>query len=330
MGTILVSGITLLGVAVANLDKFSHKTPAPTINRLQIDNNVAAAKEFIEKDRREALNAQRILLQKGKTPLVATAIRGFELFLAGNQDRQEQFNKEMDRMNVGLSTGNLEVIETSRRRLTAIAVEEASNLEDSIIKVDPSITKPATDSKTVDFKDESDLYRLVKRKPTLELKNILPINQDRTIPFSAKTNAVVAPDLLDKNARPLTHSLNLVLDSSSGDTARRQGATPDFEIELRGKYEYVGKSADELYSVGEADAFTMGGNARRSLDKSQEEEAHFLGRRSGLSIDAFQSESPKAADKRSFLDNGGTSSNERGSYSQCPPGKHCFVAKFVF
>lgn len=248
--TLLVALLTLIGVGLANLDKFPRNALPQTINRLQIEGNVAAAREFIERDGQEARNAQKILMLKHDVRFVEKADRTFDLFVASNHDRQDRFEKETERLNVGLQSGNSAMVEASRKRLTGILLEEASNLQDSIIQVDYAINKPVRDSDTVpkrlqknEWDPEIDLF--MKRKPAIELANILPIKAQNGRTSALAKDGIVTPDLRLSKYRSLANS-RLLFDRNGGGDVNSQNLATANQLE-GGNHLDFDKSGEKLY-----------------------------------------------------------------------------------
>jgi hypothetical protein len=240
VGTILVSLVTLVGVAMANLDKLTRRAPTQTINRLQIENNIATAREFLEENRKDALNARRELSQRPNSSAIVKANQGLDTYIADHEGRQDRFNKVMDQLSGGLNTGNLEVVENSRKALDIITIEDAASLTDSINQLPPPMTRPVSDSSAKDER-ESAVETLRRRKPALELTRTLPINQDRSAVFSSMTNADVRTHLSGNTETQTTSNFDLGVQYNYMDKTYSRTSVPRVDLG-RNSYSNLGRS----------------------------------------------------------------------------------------
>jgi len=195
LGAIIVSLFTLLGVALTNLDKLRRKNPPDIVNKLKLKNNVERATEYLQGNNQQARNVRRILMLKDNGQVLNTAVAHLDMFTAANNDRQDLFKRETERLNVGLESNNSEVIDTSRRRMNAILLEEGSNLQDSMIQM-RQLIKPAAEFEYVPIKADPDrtVDRFMKRNPVVELSNLIPIKVEKSPEPFLKKNSVIGPD----------------------------------------------------------------------------------------------------------------------------------------
>lgn len=204
LGTIIVSVFALLGVAVANLDKLRRNEAPEAVNKLKLENNVERAREYLLNNSQQAREVRRILTLKNNVQIVDKAVMPLDMYTAANNDRQDSFKRETERLNVGLQSNNWEAIDTSRKRMTAILLEEGSNLQDSMIQmkhlINPSDEFEDTRKSPQKSDPDGTVDRFMKRTPVLDLAQFLPIRTEPTIAPSFKKNSAIGPDLKDNAA----------------------------------------------------------------------------------------------------------------------------------
>jgi hypothetical protein len=186
--TIVAALLALLGVAIANLDKFSHSNSTETANKLLIDSKAERARSFIEKNSRDAQNAQKALTtEDGISKQHREKIsRVLDTYKIENLEHTTEFIKAKGVLDTAIATNNAAATEASRQRLNQILVEEAESLQDTINTVNETIPQPKTDTGKESDKQLRNNFKhlrlylelnLFKRNPIKEVAELLPIKR---------------------------------------------------------------------------------------------------------------------------------------------------------
>ena len=186
IGTIIVSLLTLSGVAIANWHKMSSSDSTPRVNKLLLDNEVKRVHDFIGTNLQDVQAAQPASFTALPELEKEKMTRALDSYKVTNQEATKEFINETEALNKAVEADNLEAVEAAKRRLIYIAMKDASNLQRTIEDVNrilhPSDIEP---NKEVNKSaEEPSIEKLLNRNPVIELSSLLPIKRETSQPLA--------------------------------------------------------------------------------------------------------------------------------------------------